>query len=394
MLARRLQRNLDLALGRSPVVGLIGPRQVGKTTLAHAVARGRSEAPVFFDLERPADRARLADPEAALRALEGRLVVLDEIQRLPDLFPLLRVLVDERRRAGRPSGHFLVLGSASVDMLHQSSESLAGRIEYLELAPLDLVETGTGALDRLWLRGGFPESFLARDDVDSLAWRQQFAITYLERDVAAFAPRLPRETLRRFWTMLAHEQGAEFNAARLAAGLGVSAQTVSRYLDLLVDLMLVRRLPAWFENVGKRLRKAPRTYLRDSGMVHALLEIETLDALLGHPVCGGSWEGLVVENLIGAAGPTMQAHWYRTSAGAELDLLLVGAGKRIAIEIKRATAPAASRGFHRACEDVHATSRWIVYPGQERYPGPNAVEVLPPAAAVGLLMERQGMLAA
>jgi len=370
------------ALARSPVVGLIGPRQVGKTTLAHALAAERQPAPAFLDLERPADRARLADPEAALRALEGRLVVLDEIQRVPDLFPVLRVLVDERRRVGRPSGHFLVLGSASVDLLYQSSESLAGRIEYLELAPFDLGETGVDAQDRLWLRGGFPEAFLARDETASLAWRQQFAQTYLERDIASFAPRLPRETLRRFWTMLAHEQGAEFNASKLAAGLGVSAQTVSRYLDLLVDLMLVRRLPAWFENIGKRLRKAPRTYLRDSGMVHALLGIDTLDALLGHPVCGGSWEGFVVENLIGAAGPALQAHGYRTSAGAEIDLLLVVGRARIAVEIKRATAPSVSKGFHIACDDVDATARWLVYPGREAYPGPHGVAVLPVVEAM------------
>ncbi|MBL8223775.1 MAG: ATP-binding protein [Chromatiales bacterium] len=385
MFERRLARDLETAIGRSPVVGLIGPRQVGKTTLAHALARHREPPPEFLDLERPVDRARLTDAEAALRALDGRLVVLDEIQRVPDLFPVLRVLVDERRRAGQPGGHFLVLGSASVDLLRQSSESLAGRIEYLELAPFDLLEAGDNDLDRLWLRGGFPESFLARDDETSIAWRQQFATTYLERDVAAFAPRLPRETLRRFWTMLAHEQGGEFNAARLAAGLGVSAQTVSRYLDLLVDLMLVRRLPAWFGNVGKRLRKAPRTYLRDSGMVHALLGIDSLQVLLGHPVCGGSWEGLVVENLAGAAGPVMQPHWYRTSAGAEIDLLLVGAGQRIAVEIKRSTAPAVSRGFHLACDDVCATQRWLIYPGRDAYPGPHGVEVLPLGQAMARL---------
>jgi predicted AAA+ superfamily ATPase len=342
-----------------------------------------------LDLERPADRARLADPEAALRALDGRLVVLDGIQRVPDLFPVLRVLVDERRRAGHRSAQFLVLGSASVDLLRQSSESLAGRIEYLELAPADLDEVGGDALDRLWLRGGFPDSFLARDDADSMAWRQQFAQTYLERDIAEFAPRLPRETLRRFWTMLAHEQGDEFNASKLAAGLGVSAQTVSRYLDLLVDLVLVRRLPMWFENVGKRLRKTPRTYLRDSGMVHALLGIGSLETLLGHPVCGGSWEGLVVESLIGAAGSAFQPHGYRTSAGAEIDLLLVADCARIAIEIKRATAPLISKGFHIACGDVGATARWLVYPGKDAYPGPQGVEVLPVTKAMRRLRNQR-----
>lgn len=377
---------MEAALRRSPVVALIGPRQVGKTTLAHALADGRSPPPSFFDLESPTDRARLADPEAALRALAGRLVVLDEIQRVPELFAVLRVLVDEGRRAGRRGGQFLVLGSAAVDLLQQSSESLAGRVEYLELAPFDLSETGRDALDRLWLRGGFPESFLAADDRASLTWRRQFTTTYLERDIAAFAPRLPRETLRRFWTMLAHEQGAEFNSARLAAGLGVSAQSVSRYLDLLVDLMLVRRLPAWFENVGKRLRKAPRTFLRDSGIVHALLGIESTDDLLGHPVCGGSWQGFVVENLLAAAGPQLEAFAYRTSAGAEIDLLLVGARERIAIEIKRSSAPAVSKGFHIACDDVGARLRWVVYPGHSSYPGPRGIEVLPVEEAMRRLL--------
>lgn len=393
MLKRRLADQLSLALGRSPAVGLIGPRQVGKTTLAHTLAQMRTPPPVFLDLERPADLARLADAEAALRAYDGRLVVLDEVQRLPDLFPVLRVLVDERRRAQRPIGHFLVLGSASVDLLRQSSESLAGRIEYLELAPLDVLETGADTQDRLWTRGGFPESYLARDDDDSLAWRQQFVTTYLERDIAAFAPRLPRETLRRFWTMLAHEQGGEFNASRLAAGLGVSAQSVSRYLDLLVDLMLVRRVPAWYENMGKRLRKAPRVYIRDSGIVHALLGVGTFDALLGHPVCGGSWEGWVLENLAGVAGSSMQAHWYRTSAGAEIDLLLVGGGQRIAVEIKRSTAPSVSKGFHIACADVGATARWVVYPGKEAFPAAQGIDVLPVHAAMERLRGDSGQSA-
>jgi predicted AAA+ superfamily ATPase len=385
MFERRLGARVARSLARSPVVALIGPRQVGKTTLAHAISAGGAPAPVFFDLESPSDRARLADPEAALRALADRLVVLDEIQRLPDLFPILRVLVDEGRRAGRPHGRFLVLGSASVDLLRQSSESLAGRIEYIELAPLDLLEVGAEALDRLWWRGGFPDAFLARDDESSFAWRQQFVLTYLERDVALFAPRVPRESLRRFWTMLAHEQGGEFNASRLASGLGVSASTMSRYLDLLVDLMLVRRLPAWYENVGKRLRKAPRAYLRDSGIVHALLGIDSHHALLGHPVCGGSWEGFVIEQLLGAATTGTEAYWYRTQAGAEIDLLLIAGRERIAVEIKRSTAPVPSKGFHIACDDVRATRRWLVYPGRDRYPAPGGIEVLPPTEAMRAL---------
>lgn len=385
MFARRLATRLAQSLDRSPVVGLIGPRQVGKTTLAHAIGQATEPAPVFLDLESPADRARLADPEASLRAHADRLVVLDEVQRMPDLFQVLRVLVDKGRRAGRAHRRFLVLGSASVELLRQSSESLAGRIEYLELSPFDLLETGVGSVDRLWWRGGFPEAYLAADDESSLAWRQQFVLTYLERDVPLFAPRVPRETLRRFWTMLAHEQGGEFNASRLAAGLGVSAQTISRYLDLLVDLMLVRRVPAWFENIGKRLRKSPRTYLRDSGIVHALLGIESHHSLLGHPVCGGSWEGFVIEQLMRVSSPQTQGYSYRTQAGAEIDLLLVSGSERVAVEIKRSTAPVPSRGFHIACDDVRATRRWLVYPGHERYVAPGGIEVLPTVEAMQAL---------
>jgi hypothetical protein len=283
---------------------------------------------------------------------------------------VLAVLGYRPRRPGGRAGQFLVLGSASLDLLRQSSESLAGRIGFVELAPLALDEIPArgGAVDRLWLRGGFPSSFLARHDADSLRWRRAFVRTYLERDVPMLGPRIPAETLRRLWTMLAHTQGQPLNAARLAAALGVSGQTVARYLDLLVDLLLARRLPPFASNAGKRLVRSPKVYLRDPGVAHALLGIETLDDLLGHPVAGASWEGLVVESLIGAAGDA-PCSYYRTAAGAEIDLVFEGRrGRRLAIEVKRSSAPAVSRGFHIGCADLGVSAAAVVYPGTERFP--------------------------
>ena len=321
MVARRAQGLVVELLGRHPVVGLLGPRQVGKTTLALEVAAERSS--VYLDLESPADRAKLAEAELYLAAQDGKLVILDEIQRMPDLFSVLRGVIDRRRRAGDKAGHFLILGSASIDLLRQSPESLAGRIVYRELPPIlaDELEE-RDSLDTLWVRGGYPESLLAENDAASREWRDAFITTYLERDIPMLGPRVPAETLRRFWTMLAHQQGGLFNAARLAGALGVSGQTVGRYLDLMTDLLLVRRLAPWSSNEGKRLVRSPKVYLRDSGLVHALLGLCGLDSILGHPVAGASWEGMVIENLVAAASPGGAAFFYRTSAGAELDLLL------------------------------------------------------------------------
>jgi len=367
MILRSAQAHTVDLLGRHPAVALLGPRQVGKTTLAHEI--GRLRPSVYLDLEGPADRAKLAEPELYLNGQTGKLVILDEIQRMPDLFPVLRGVIDRRRRSGDRAGHFLVLGSASVDLLRQSSESLAGRIVYRELTPVLVDELpASGDLDRLWVRGGFPESLLAATDAASREWRDAFVQTYLERDIPQLGPRIPAETLRRFWTMLAHQQGALLNAAQLAGALGLSGQTVARYLDLLTDLLLVRRLQPWARNAGKRLVRAPKVYVRDSGLVHALLGLSTLDAILGHPVAGMSWEGMVIENILAAMPAGTVASFYRTSAGAELDLVLeLAGGERWAIEVKRSAAPAVTRGFHLACGDVQASAQFVVFPGTDSF---------------------------
>ena len=359
---------LAQALSEAPAVALLGPRQVGKTTLALEIADTRPS--IYLDLESEADRAKLAEPELYLEQHAEKLVILDEIQRTPQLFQSLRGLIDKGRRSGKGKGRFLVLGSASIDLLKQSSETLAGRIRYLELAPLDAGEVDNDQLNALWLRGGFPESLLAGSDAASLRWRRDFIRTYLERDIPQLGPRIPAETLRRFWTMLAHQQGSLLNAAALARALAVDGKTIANYLDLLVDLLLVRRLQPWHGNVKKRLVKSPKVYVRDSGLVHALLGIEDQEALLSHPVAGGSWEGLAIESLIAAAPEGTEAYFFRTSAGAEIDLLLQRPGERKpwAIEIKRGLSPKLERGFHHACETVAPLQRRVVYGGSERFP--------------------------
>ena len=375
MIARECKARVEHMLSRNPGVVLTGMRQVGKTTLAMEMAEERGAA--YLDLERPRDRARLADVEAYCERNAGRQIVFDEIQRVPGLFEALRGIIDRRRREGRRTGQFLFLGSASIDLLRQSSETLAGRVAYCEMQPLSVDEVGGWESDRLWQRGGLPDSFLAADDHDSLDWRLNFIRTYLERDIPGFRPRVPGETLRRFWTMLAHNQGQTFNAALLGRSLGVASVTVSRYLDLLVDLLLVRRLQPWFANVRKRLVKAPKTYLRDSGICHALLGIDSLDSLFGHPVVGGSWEGFVIENLLGCISARVQAGFYRTAGGAEVDLVLdLGGGELWVIEIKRSTAPSLSRGFHNACDDLRPTGKFVVHPGGDDFPLGRGVEAV------------------
>jgi predicted AAA+ superfamily ATPase len=386
MYTRAAKSRLRDLLGRFPAVGLIGPRQAGKTTLARAIADELGDKAVYLDLELPSDRGKLSDAELYLSGHDTRLVVLDEIQRAPGIFQVLRSLIDQRRRRGIRNGEFLLLGSASVELLKQSAESLAGRISYLELTPLTVDEVQAAdpeAVDRLWVRGGFPDSFLAPGDPASLEWRRSFVQTYLERDIPMLGPRIPAETLGRFWRMLAHNQGQLLNAARLAASLGVSGQSVARYLDILVDLLLVRRLQPWASNAAKRLVRSPKLYVRDSGVVHALLGIADREELLGHPVAGGSWEGFVIENLVAAAPPGAWVWFYRTSAGAEIDLLLqLGARELWAVEVKRSLSPAPSRGFHVACQDVKATRRLLVYPGKEPYRLKGDVEVVPLTAVV------------
>ncbi|MBM3760069.1 MAG: ATP-binding protein [Acidobacteria bacterium] len=366
MIGRDLIDRLQYLLKHSPAVVLLGPRQVGKTTLALEVGDLRSS--IYLDLEDESDRAKLAQPTAYLASHEDKLVILDEVHRTPELFQLLRGIIDKGRRRGKANGRFLLLGSASMDLLRQSGESLAGRIAYLELGPRHPLETAPAELDPLWVRGGFPQSYLADTDELSFEWRRNFIRTYLERDIPQFAPRMPAETLRRFWTMLAHNQAQMLNAASLAASLGVDGKTVAGYLDLLVDLLLVRRLPAWHRNEGKRLVKSPKTYVRDSGVAHALLGIRDREDLLGHPVAGSSWEGFVIESLITTAPPGTDAFYYRTSNGAEIDLVLVlPGGKLWVVEVKRSPAPKVSRGFHSACEDLKPAKRFVVYPGEDRY---------------------------
>jgi len=364
-------RLLDL-LQRFPAVALLGPRQAGKTTLALSLEEQLRPQALYLDLELPSDRAKLADPELYLSQHRDRLVILDEIHRLPDIFQTLRSLIDRRRRTGRKVSQFLLLGSASMDLMHQSAETLAGRIAYLELTPFTAAEVGgtsPSAPDALWLRGGFPESFLADDDEGSFEWRTAFIQTYLERDVPALGPRVPAETLRRFWQMLAHNQGQMFNGAQLAAGLGVSGHTIARYLDILVDLLLVRRLQPWASNARKRLVRSPKVYVRDSGLVHALLGIRTQEELFGHPIVGPSWEGMLIENILSSLPATVRSWFYRTSAGAEIDLVLEFGHKNIwAIEIKRSISnPVPSKGFYIGCADLKAARQIVLYPGKESY---------------------------
>lgn len=354
-------------LASYPAVALLGPRQAGKTTVALELAQHSDN--VYLDLESELDRAKLASPELYLAERLDRLVVLDEVHRVPGLFPVLRGLIDRARRNGRRSGLYLLLGSASLDLLQQAGESLAGRIAYRELTPFNAQELPAGEHTRLWLRGGFPESYLARNHAVSFRWRQDFIRTYVERDIPLFGGRVGSEALRRLWGMLAHQQGALVNASVLARSLGLDTRTVNRYLDLLVEMFLVRRLEPWHANLGKRLTKSPKLYVRDSGLLHALLGLPDEEALLGHPAVGASWEGFVLENLITAAGANTSAHFYRTSSGAEIDLLLNWpSGERWAIEVKRSLAPKVERGFHAACEDLQPTRKLVVYPGEESFP--------------------------
>ena len=375
MIERHLTTDLRLLLEQSPAVALLGPRQVGKTTLALRIAESRPS--LYLDLESDVDRLKLADPEHYLTEHEDELVILDEVHRLPNLFQPLRGLIDRGRRAGRRSGQFLLLGSAGIDLLKQSGESLAGRIAYLELPPINALEAGADQLHLLWLRGGFPESLLAQDDTASLRWRRDFIRTYLERDIPQFGPRIPAETLRRFWTMLAHHQGGLLNAAQLARSLGVDGKTVAAYLDLMVDLLLVRRLPPWYCNVGKRLIKSPKVYVRDSGLVHALLGLDDREALLGHPIAGQTWESMVIESLIASAPAGTEAYFYRTAAGAEIDLLLALPGNVLwAIEIKRGLVPKLDRGFYHASADLKPDRQFVVYSGDERFTLGKGIDVI------------------
>ncbi|MDB5932076.1 MAG: ATPase [Polaromonas sp.] len=389
MIIRTADATVRQKLLQLPAVVLLGPRQVGKTTLARQIASDWPGGAVYLDLERPADRLRLEDADSYLRAQQGKLVILDEIHRAPGVFEVLRGIIDDNRQAGLRNGQFLLLGSAGLELMRQSSETLAGRVAYLDIAPLGSLEAEPAGIQsqQLWLRGGFPDSLLAPDDVQSLDWRRDFIRSYLERDVPMFAPRLPAETVGRLWTMMAHSQGSVLNQARIASALGVANPTIDRYIDLLVDLQLLRRLRPWGGNIGKRLVKSPKVYVRDSGLLHGLLELETLNDLLGHPVCGLSFEGHCIENLIQAAGSRRVPYFYRTQVGAEIDLLLEKGGRpEIAIEVKRSMAPSPKRGFSLACDDLQIEQRYVVYPGTERIPLRHGAQAIGLQELAGLLL--------
>ncbi|VAW05586.1 AAA ATPase [hydrothermal vent metagenome] len=394
MIKRNLQKKLLKLLQSNAAVVLIGPRQVGKTTLSLEVTAELNA--VYRDLENPRELEQVRDIELFMKQYPDRLVILDEVQRVPDIFAPLRGIIDQRRRAGFRFGQFLFLGSSSLELLSQASESLAGRVAYCELTGLNILEIQAAknvsiSSDDLWVKGGFPESLTAKDNSISQQWRRDLIRSYLERDIPQFGFRVPSETMRRFWTMLAHHQGGILNASSLAASLGISGQSVARYLDILVDLLLVRRLQPWFANVGKRLVKSPKIYIRDSGLLHSLLDIPSMDALLGHPVLGASWEGFVIENLIGASGGEYgEPCFYRTQAGAEIDLLMTRGGQpEIAIEIKRASNPKVGKGFHIACDDLGIKHRYVVYPGDEAYAMPNDIWAMPLQEMIITLQSRK-----
>jgi predicted AAA+ superfamily ATPase len=370
MIARSVTPSIEHSLAEQAAVAIIGPRQVGKTTLAREIADKRPGS-LYLDLEAREDRDRLAEPALFLRQYENSLVVLDEIHRVPELFSSLRGIIDQGRRTGHGKGRFLILGSASIDLLRQSSESLAGRITYINMGPFNVLELPADepTLLQLWNRGGFPGSYLAPNDTVSLRWRGDFIRTYLERDVPLFGPRVPAGVLERLWTMLAHGQGTLLNASRLASALQITAPTVQRYIDLLADLLLVRRLQPFHNNAGKRLVKSPKVYIRDSGLVHALLGLKTFNDLAGHPVSGSSWEGFVIDNLLAAAPERTIASFYRTAAGAEIDLLLEIPGHGLwAIEVKRSLSGRPEKGFYIACQDLKPDRQFVVNSGLEPYP--------------------------
>lgn len=389
MYKRLEQKHLTDLLDQFAAVVLLGPRQTGKTTMAFEQKDAHANA-LYLDLELPSAQRQLEDPEAFFMAHPGQLVILDEVQRIPEVFSILRGVIDQRRRQGESSGQFLLLGSATGVLLQQSSESLAGRVAQLELTPFQAREVLTptfqsSELNGLWVRGGFPLAWLAKDDAASMTWREVFITTYLEKDIPALGPRIPATTLRRLWTMLAHNQGELLDQSKLASALAISGQTVGRYIDLLCDLMLVRRLPAWSGNSGKRLVRSPKVYVRDSGLVHALLGLSTLDAVLSHPVAGSSWEGFVIEQLI-AAAPTASVSFYRTSNGAEVDLVLeFRNGQTWIVEVKRSTAPTVSKGFFVAAADLGAARKLLVAPVEHPYPINDGVEVMDPLMAALLI---------
>ncbi len=396
MLSRIIEPKLIKALKAMPVVALLGSRQVGKTTLAIDIAKlSLSKKVTYLDLELDSDLRKLNDPETYLRQFEKQLLIIDEVQQKPELFRLLRGLVDLRKRTGETACQFLILGSASRDLLQQSSETLAGRIRYLELSPfsvLELVKADPLGFNpaKLWLRGGFPNSYLADSEDESWDWRSDFISTYLERDLPLLGPKISPTRMRRFWTMLAHYQGQQVELSSIGKGLDVSHTTVKNYLDILTDFYMVRQVRPWSGNTKKRLVKSPKVYIRDSGLLHRLLNIPDLESLLGHPVLGFSWEGFVIENIITILSDKWHYSYYRTSSQSEIDLVLEGPNRQIwAVEIKRSVAPAISKGFHSASEDIQATQKYVIYQGEERYPITADTEAIHLTEFLQLLYEKQ-----
>ena len=369
MLERWITKRLQKSISRNPAVALLGARQVGKTTLSKVIAQDREA--LYLDLETPRDMAKLTDPEAFLTENGDKLIILDEIQRAPDLFMVLRGVIDHNRQHGREAGQFLLLGSASTDLLRQSSESLAGRISYVEMSGVNVLELGTGeqSIRNLWLRGGFPKSYLSEDGETAMEWLEDLIRTYMERDVPQMGFTVSAQTLRRLWTMLAHLQGETVNASQLAANLEVTRANINHYIDILTGLLLVRRVEPWYENVKKRLVKSPRYYVRDSGILHRLLGIGDHDTLLSNPILGKSWEGFVVENIHSVLPRLAETYFYRTAAGAEIDLVIKMPNREIwAVEIKHGHAPKIGKQYSRTCDDVGATHKFIVYGGNDAFP--------------------------
>jgi predicted AAA+ superfamily ATPase len=374
MIKRLLKERVEKSLMKYPVVGILGSRQAGKTTLAKIIKERMKKKVIYLDLELPSDLNKLQDPELYLSRFEDTLVIIDEIQRMRSLFPLLRALVDRKRSAGR----FLILGSASPELIRHSSESLAGRIIYHELSPFSLSEINSENIQKLWLRGGYPESYISKNNDESYVWREAFIKSYLETDIPQLGIRIPAQQLRRFWTMIAHSHGQLWNASKIAGSLGISAPTVMSYLDILEETFIVRQLRPYYSNIKKRLIKSPKVYIRDSGLLHALLNISTLDDLHGHPSLGSSWEGFIVEQILKILPERWQAYFYRTGAGAEIDLVLFdGKHKPVAVEIKYSVSPKLERGFWNAYEDLSCKKGFVLYPGEESYPLGRNVATLP-----------------
>jgi len=385
MLERQITERLQATIAQVPAVALLGARQVGKTTLAKTIAKDIDS--IYLDLEAPEDLLKLSDPTSFLSGHADKLVILDEIQRSPELFLVLRGLIDKSREQGRRAGQFLLLGSASIDLMRQSSESLAGRISYIEMSGLNLAEIDRNQQHRqtLWLRGGFPDSYLAANDDVAMDWLENLTRTYLERDIPQMGFRVPAARLRRLWTMLAHLQGETINYSKLASNLEVDAKTVSHYIDILTDLLLVRRLEPWHTNVKKRLVKSPRYYVRDSGILHRLLGINSYDTLLSNPVLGKSWEGFAVENILSVLPSRAESYFYQTAAGAEVDLVIKMPSSEIwAIEIKHGVAPKIGKHYSQTCDDVGAAHKYILYGGDDEFAVRNDVKMI----SLSGLMER------